>query len=181
MKDVKKAWVEKLGREIIGQRDKLREKNRKRDEPLNVKQIKKNEQRQHRNTSNEDEQRRESVTEEEQCLIDNHDKGEEESLTLTALIIWAACNSLPILDRLWHHRPLLSGVSVTTETGSPPAVARRQSPWRCIWIREWDRMKRGKRDYQHGEVNMYSITQYFVSVHLFLLKPDLFNLHPSVL
>lgn len=64
---------------------------------LNGKWRERDEQRQHRNTSNEDEQQRESVTEEERWLIDRSDKGEDECLTLTTVIIWPACNSLPIL------------------------------------------------------------------------------------
>lgn len=49
-----------------------------------MKRLKRDEQRLHRNTSNEDEQQRESVTQEELCLIDGNDEGENECLTLTA-------------------------------------------------------------------------------------------------
>lgn len=66
-------------------------------EILNVKQRKRDEQRQHRNTSNEDEQQRETVTEEARWLIDGSDKEEDEGLTLTMLIPLSACIRLPIL------------------------------------------------------------------------------------
>ena len=119
-----------------------RERERERDE-----------QRQQRNTSNEDEQQRESVTEDEPWLIDGSDKGEDECLTLTTLIIRPAHNTLPILTTQWHHRSLLwvgwggtLGVGVAAATGSPPAVARRQSPWRCIWWGwEKERMEKGSK------------------------------------
>ncbi len=92
--------------ETIGQKDRLKETNRERlrwTEWEVARERGRDEQRQHRNTSNEDEQHRESVTEEELRLIDGSDKGEDECLTLTTVIMWPAYNSLPILATQWHH------------------------------------------------------------------------------
>lgn len=72
----------------------MKAEERRGSERLYEKRGERDEQRQHRNTSNEDEQQRGSVSGEERWLIDRGDKAQDECLTLTTVIILPARNGL---------------------------------------------------------------------------------------
>lgn len=66
-----------------------------------------------------------------------------------------ACPSRPPSDITATHCGGMLGVIVAAATGSPPAVARRQSPWRCIWS-GWETGESGEGDKKCVCVSVFS-------------------------